>query len=144
MCLTGRASASTRRHWRSLSSHSLTRMEAGLLAPVYRQNEYMVYATIRQAKEAAGQVAGNGDVNGDNRANDSRNDSLSDSVNDTYQAIKANPGIQRKRISELTGKSIPTIDETKIEILPTTLEFSASYSSRARLNSSYCCKILWA
>ena len=44
------------------------------------------------------------------RANDSLNDGLSDSVNSTYQAIKANPGIQRKRISELTGKSIPTID----------------------------------
>ena len=41
---------------------------------------------------------------------DKVNDSLSDSVNSTYQAIKANPGIQRKRISELTGKSIPTID----------------------------------
>jgi len=52
----------------------------------------------------------NGPVNGDDRVNDSRNDSLSDSVNGTYQAIKANPGIQRKRISELTGKSIPTID----------------------------------
>ena len=77
-----------------------------------------MYATIRQAKDAAGQVAGNvglnvglnGLVNGDDRVNDSRNDSLSDSVNGTYQAIKANPGIQRKRISELTGKSIPTID----------------------------------
>ena len=68
--------------------------EAGLPAPEYRQNDFMVYATIRQAKDA----------------NDSRNDSLSDSVNGTYQAIKANPGIQRKRISELTGKSIPTID----------------------------------
>ena len=92
--------------------------EAGLPAPEYRQNEFMVYATIRQAKDAAEQVAGNGDVNGelnglvndDDRVNDSRNDSLSDSVNGTYQAIKANPGIQRKRISELTGKSIPTID----------------------------------
>ena len=88
--------------------------EAGLPAPEYWQNEFMVYATIRQAKDTAGQVAGNGDVNGDDRVNDrvndSRNDSLSDSVNGTYQAIKANPGIQRKRISELTGKSIPTID----------------------------------
>jgi len=28
----------------------------------------------------------------------------------TIYTIKANPGIQRKRISELTGKSIPTID----------------------------------
>ena len=92
--------------------------EAGLPAPEYRQNDFMVYATIRQAKDAAEQVAGNGDVNGDvngddrvnDSRNDSRNDSLSDSVNGTYQAIKANPGIQRKRISELTGKSIPTID----------------------------------
>ena len=37
-------------------------------------------------------------------------DTLCDSVNSTYQTIKANPGIQRKRIAELTGKSIPTID----------------------------------
>ena len=79
-------------------------------APEYRQNEFMVYATIRQTKDAAGQVTGNGGFNNDDKANDSRNDSLSDSVNNTYQAIKANPGIQRKRISELTGKSIPTID----------------------------------
>ena len=75
-----------------------------------RMEYCMVYATIRQAKDAAGQVAGNGGLNGDDRVNDSRNDSLSDSVNSTYQTIKANPGIQRKRISELTGKSIPTID----------------------------------
>lgn len=73
---------------------------------IQKSTEFQVYAAIRQAKDAAGQVAGNGD----DRANDSRNDSLSDSVNGTYQAIKANPGIQRKRISELTGKSIPTID----------------------------------
>ena len=55
-------------------------------------------------------MAGNGELNGDDRVNDSLSDSLNDSVNSTYQAIKANPGIQRKRISELTGKSIPTID----------------------------------
>ena len=51
-----------------------------------------------------------GVITSNDREKDSRNDSLSDSVNSTYQAIKANPGIQRKRISELTGKSIPTID----------------------------------
>lgn len=56
--------------------------------------------------EKGGVASSNGDVNGDDRVNDS----LNDSVNSTYQAIKANPGIQRKRISELTGKSIPTID----------------------------------
>lgn len=52
--------------------------------------------------------SGNDDVNGE--INDSRNDSLSDSVNATYLAIKANPGIQRKGISAITGKSVPTID----------------------------------
>ncbi len=77
---------------------------AGQPAPEYRQNEFMVYATIRQHGDAAGQL------NGDDSLNDSVNDSLSDSVNKTYLTIKANPGIQRKRISELTGKSIPTID----------------------------------
>ena len=88
--------------------------EAGLPAPEYKQNEFIVYATMRQAKDAAGQVAGNGglkgDVNGLANGDDSLNDSVNDCVNSTYQAIKANPGIQRKRISELTGKSIPTID----------------------------------
>jgi predicted transcriptional regulator len=54
--------------------------------------------------------AATGDGNHNDSRNDRVNDSLSDSVNSTYQAIKANPGIQRKRISELTRKSIPTID----------------------------------
>lgn len=53
-------------------------------------------------------------VSGSDRLNDSRNDKvndrLNDSVNATYRVIKDNPGIQRKRISELTGKSIPTTD----------------------------------
>ena len=53
-------------------------------------------------------------VSGGDRLNDSRNDKvndrLNDSVNATYRVVKDNPGIQRKRISELTGKSIPTID----------------------------------
>ena len=44
------------------------------------------------------------------KLNDSRNDKLNDSVNNTYHIIKANPGIQRRRISELAGKSVPTID----------------------------------
>lgn len=46
----------------------------------------------------------------DDSVNDNVNDSLNDSVSNTYLTIKANPGIQRKRISEITGKSIPTID----------------------------------
>ena len=81
-------------------------LELGLRKPEFRQDEDFMVTLWRRE----GVASGNGDVNGDDRVNDSRNDSLSDSVNSTYQAIKANPGIQRKRISELTGKSIPTID----------------------------------
>ena len=66
------------------------------------------FMTIIYSMEYDGEL--NGGLNGDDRVNDSLSDSLNDSVNSTYQAIKANPGIQRKRISELTGKSIPTID----------------------------------
>lgn len=44
------------------------------------------------------------------RPNESRIDKLSESVKKTYQVIMDNPGIQRKRISVLVGKSIPTID----------------------------------
>ena len=42
--------------------------------------------------------------------NDSRNNLLNNSVRATYQVIKTNQGIQRKRISELLGKSISTVD----------------------------------
>ena len=49
--------------------------------------------------------------------NDSRNDRLNDSVKKTYDTIKANPGIQRKGISDITGKSIPTIDRHIAELV---------------------------
>lgn len=52
----------------------------------------------------------NGESNGDDSLNDSVNDNLNDSVNKTYLTIKANPGIQRKGISDIIGKSIPTVD----------------------------------
>ena len=48
--------------------------------------------------------------NRNDNQNDKVNDRLNDSVNATYLVVRNNPGIQRKRISELTGKSIPTID----------------------------------
>lgn len=60
--------------------------------------------------------AKNGGVKGDvndspnDKVNDSRIDRLNDSVKTTYLVIKANPGIQRKGISDLTRKSVPTID----------------------------------
>ena len=79
-------------------------VELGLRKPEFRQDEDFMVTLWRRE----GVTAGN-DNHNDSR-NDKVNDSLNDSVNSTYQAIKANPGIQRKRISELTGKSIPTID----------------------------------
>ena len=72
----------------------------------------------KEYKKIAKEMSGtkNGDVNGDvndsrnDRVNDSRIDRLNDSLKKTYDTIKANPGIQRKGISDITGKSIPTID----------------------------------
>ena len=74
------------------------------------------YKAIAKEMSEAKNGEGNGDVNGDvndspnDKVNDSRIDRLNDSVKTTYLAIKANPGIQRKGISDLTRKSIPTID----------------------------------
>ena len=42
------------------------------------------------------------------RANDSRNDTLNDSVKNTYTIIRLNPGIQRKGIADISGKSVAT------------------------------------
>lgn len=58
----------------------------------------------------------NGDAN--DKVNDSRNDRVNDSLYDrlnvsirtTYTIIGSNPGIQRKGISDISGKSISTID----------------------------------
>ena len=44
------------------------------------------------------------------KQNDKQNDKLSDSVRNTYKVIKANPGLQRKGIALIVGKSVPTID----------------------------------
>ena len=48
--------------------------------------------------------------NHNDKQNDSQNDKLSDSVRNTYKVIKANPGLQRKGIALIVGKSVPTID----------------------------------
>ena len=71
-------------------------MEIGLRKPEFRQDEDFMETLWGR--------------NGVTTGSDKHNDSLKDRVNSTCQAIKANPGIQRKRISELIGKSIPTID----------------------------------
>ena len=44
------------------------------------------------------------------KLNDSQNDKLNDSVRKTYKIIEANPGLQRKGIALMVGKSVPTID----------------------------------
>ena len=77
--------------------------EAGLPAPEYRQNEFMVYATIRQAKDAAEQVAGNGDVNGQ------LNGQLNDSQKETFEFIKAHEGYNTTKIADVLGKPFRTI-----------------------------------
>ena len=45
---------------------------------------------------------------GNDRVNDSRNDTLNDSVKTTYTIIRSNPGIQRKGIADMSGKSVAT------------------------------------
>lgn len=49
-----------------------------------------------------------------NKVNDDTNDKVNDKVNDsvrtTYTIISSNPGIQRKGIADISGKSLPTID----------------------------------
>ena len=50
----------------------------------------------------------NGDAN--DRLNDGLNDRLNGSLMATYTIVRSNPGIQRKDISDISGKSIPTID----------------------------------
>ena len=79
--------------------------EAGLPAPEYRQNEFMVYATIRQAKDAAGQVAGNSDVNG------GLNGGLNESQKMTLEYIRRHEGCQVKKISADLNVPVDTIDK---------------------------------
>ena len=43
------------------------------------------------------------------RVNDTINDTINDGVMATYTIIKLNPGIKRKDISTISGKSLPTI-----------------------------------
>ena len=50
----------------------------------------------------------NGDAN--DRLNDGLNDRLNGGLMATYTIVRSNPGIQRKDISDISGKSIPTID----------------------------------
>ena len=54
-------------------------------------------------------VRGGNDSRND-RVNDSRNDRINSSMMVTLTFVRSNPGIQRKGISDISGKSISTID----------------------------------
>ena len=70
--------------------------EAGQPAPEYRQNEFMVYATIRHHRDSVN--VENGTLNG--TLNDTLNDRLNGRLNPTqqkvYDSIVGNPGIKAK------------------------------------------------
>ena len=81
--------------------------EAGLPEPEYDFVPNFVCLTIRFKEPITPRLSG--DRHND-RPNDSRIDRLNKSVKATFLVIERNPGLQRKRIAELVGKSIPTID----------------------------------
>ena len=77
--------------------------EAGQPAPEYRQNEFMVYATIRQHGDASGQLNGvlNGVLNGE----------LNAPQKATLQFIIEHEGCTASGISEMTKIPFSTIDK---------------------------------
>ena len=81
--------------------------EAGLPEPEYDFVPNFVCLRIRFKEPLTPRLSG--DRHND-RPNDSRIDRLNKSVKATFLVIERNPGLQRKRIAELVGKSIPTID----------------------------------
>ena len=71
----------------------------GQPAPEYRQNEFMVYATIRQHGDVVGQL--NGELNGE----------LNASQKATLQFIIEHEGCSASGISEMTKIPFSTIDK---------------------------------
>ncbi len=78
---------------------------------IRKSTEFQVYATIRQAKDATGQVAGNGDVNGglNGQINGQLNGQLNDSQKETFEFIKAHEGYNTTKIADDLGKPFRTI-----------------------------------
>lgn len=84
---------------------------AGLPAPEFECIPNFVCLTIRFKNPLTPYLTtGDNIVRINNKLNDRLNDELNPSVHSTYLIVKENPGIQRKELSERTGKSIPTID----------------------------------
>lgn len=77
--------------------------------PVFKSSVSQ-FMTIIYSMEYNGEDNNAGNDSRNDKVSDSRIDRLNDSIKKTYDAIKTHPGIQRKGISDITGKSIPTID----------------------------------
>jgi ATP-dependent DNA helicase RecG len=77
--------------------------EAGQPAPEYWQNEFMVYATIRQHGDVVGQL--NDQLNGQ------LNGQLNESQKETLEFIRAHEGYNTTKIAEGLGKPFRTIDK---------------------------------
>ena len=92
--------------------------EAGQPAPEYRQNEFMVYATIRQhgdevttekttEKTTERDVGVNGELNG--QLSGQLNETLSETLSETLNLVRNNPGIKRIDLVDRTGLAPATI-----------------------------------
>ena len=75
--------------------------EAGCPAPEYKQNEFMVYATIRQQKEVSEDGTLNGQLNGQ----------LNDSQKETLEYIRQHEGCNTTSIAKSLSKPFRTIDK---------------------------------
>ena len=90
---------------------------AGLPVPEFESIPNFVCLTIRFKNPLRPYLTGDSDNDRINdKLNDRLNDELNPSVRSTYLLVKDNPGIQRKELSEKTGKSIPTIDRHLAEL----------------------------
>lgn len=90
---------------------------AGLPAPEFESIPNFVCLTIRFKNPLTPYLTGGGENDRINdKLNDKLNDELNPSVRSTYLLVMDNPGIQRKELSEKTGKSIPTIDRHLAEL----------------------------
>ena len=91
--------------------------EAGLPEPEYDFVPNFVCLTIRFKEPITPHLSGDKkDDRINDKLNDRLNEELSAPVRSTYLLVRENPGIQRKGLSEKSGKSIPTIDRHLAEL----------------------------
>ncbi len=91
--------------------------EAGLPEPEYDFVPNFVCLTIRFKEPITPHLSGDKkDDRINDKLNDRLNEELSAPVRSTYLLVRENPGIQRKELSEKSGKSVPTIDRHLAEL----------------------------